>query len=83
MPQNNTWTNKKNSKESITNLVTQSNKKVSKDANEIKKIDGPIPILTRLETIFNRCRKVPSSVKRILTGKRTHSSDYSCVYPRK
>ena len=36
-PQNNTLTNRKNSEESITNLVTQSNKKESKDVHEIKK----------------------------------------------
>ena len=75
--------NQKNSKESNTNLVTQSNRKVSKDIHEIKKIDGAIPISTRLETIFNRCRKVPPLFKRILTDKRTHSSDYICIYPRK
>ena len=82
-PQDNTLTNQKNSKESITNLITQSNKKVSKDVHEIKKINDVISISTRLDTIFNRCRKVLPSVKRILIDKRTHSSDYSCIYSRK
>ena len=34
-PQNKTLTNQKNSKESITNIVTQSKKKVSKNVHEI------------------------------------------------
>ena len=83
MPQNNTWTNKKNSKESITNLVTQSHKKVSNGVNKIKEIYDTIPISTRLDTIFNRCRKVPPIVERILTDKRTHCLDYRCIYTKK
>ena len=37
----------------------------------------------RLDNIFNQCRKVPQSVKIILIGKGTRSSDYTCIYPRK
>ena len=37
----------------------------------------------RLETIFNQRRKVPPSVKRILTDKETHPSDYTYIYSQK
>ena len=48
-----------------------------------KKTDDTIFTSRRLDTIFNQCRKVPPSVKRILIGKGTHSSDYTCIYSKK
>ena len=80
---NNTLINKNNSKESINKFVTQSHKKVSKCVNEIKTIDLAIPILTRLDDIFNRCRKVPPTVKRILKDRTTNFSEYCCIYTNK
>ena len=82
-PRNNTLINKNNSKESINKFVTQSHKKVSKCVNEIKTIDLAIPILTRLDDIFNRCRKVPPTVKRILKDRTTNFSEYCCIYTNK
>ena len=42
-----------------------------------------MPISIRLETMFNRCRKVPPSAKIILIDKKTHSPNYSFIHPRK
>ena len=83
-PPNNTFINKNNSKESINKVVTQSHKKVSKCVNESKTIYCTKPILTRLDDIIKRCRKVPPSVERILKHNRTtNSSEYCCIYTRK
>ena len=39
--------------------------------------------MTRLDAIFNRCRKVPPIVERILKDRSTHSSEYCCIYTKK
>ena len=83
-PPNNAFINNNNSKESINKVVTQSHKKVSKCVNESKTIYCTKPILTRLDDIIKRCRKVPPSVERILKHNRTtNSSEYCCIYTRK
>ena len=73
----------KNSKERYILLLSQSDQKKSKKDHERKKANDENFISLSLDNIFNQCRKVPQSVKRILIDKGNHYLDYTCIYPGK
>ena len=63
-------------------FVSQSVRKANKNEHEIKKEKDAAFISKRLDSIFEYCRKVPLSVKRILKGKATFASDYTCIFSK-
>ena len=81
-PETKSSKNQINSIEKNTNLVIQSNKKVSKNVHERTKRNDAICISRRLDFIFNQCRKVPPSVRRILLGKGSIPSNFKCFFQR-
>ena len=63
-------------------LVLQSAKKRNKNKDEIKKEKEASSTSKSLDYIFNHCREVPKTVKRILLGKGTLTSDFKCIFQR-
>ena len=61
-------------------LVSQSVKKRNKNEDGIKKEKKEDFISKRLDSIFEVCRTVPTTVKKILLGKGYLPSDFKCVF---
>ena len=61
-------------------LVSQSVKKRNKNEDGIKKEKKEDFISKRLDSIFEVCRAVPTTVKKILLGKGYLPSDFKCVF---